>query len=77
MHRLGNLTLLTDSLNSAVSNGPWPRKRKELNKHDTLILNRRVLARSDQSEWEEGHIDARTTEIIEAVVEYLASTRRP
>ena len=68
VHRLGNLTLLTTALISKVSNAPWQRKRKELNKHDTLILNRRVLARSDQSEWEECHIDARTTEIIEAVV---------
>ena len=67
MHRLGNLTLLTTALISKVSNAPWQRKRKELNKHDTLILNRRVLARSDQPEWEECHIDA-DREIIEAVV---------
>ena len=41
IHTLGNLTLLTGKLNSAVSNGPWSgtnSKRAGLEGHDVLIL---------------------------------------
>ena len=44
VHRLGNLTLLTASLNAKVSNGPWEAKRAGLQKHDTLLLNSRLLS---------------------------------
>ena len=44
VHRLGNLTLLTKSLNSKVSNGPWASKREALRAHDTLLLNSRLLS---------------------------------
>ena len=38
LHRLGNLTLTTTKLNSSISNGSWPTKRKELNKHAVLLV---------------------------------------
>lgn len=38
LHMLGNLTLTTTQLNSSISNGSWPTKRKELNKHAVLLL---------------------------------------
>lgn len=38
LHRIGNLTLTTGKLNSSISNGSWPTKRKELNKHAVLLL---------------------------------------
>jgi len=38
MHRLGNLTLTTTKLNSSISNGSWPTKKKELNKHAVLLV---------------------------------------
>jgi hypothetical protein len=38
VHKLGNLTLTTTKLNSSVSNGSWPTKRKELTKHAVLLL---------------------------------------
>ena len=44
IHTIGNLTLLTSSLNSKVSNGAWSGdsgKRKALEAHDALFLNRR------------------------------------
>ncbi|MCA0296902.1 MAG: HNH endonuclease family protein [Actinobacteria bacterium] len=43
VHRFGNLTLLTTSLNSKVSNGPWAKKRGQLALNDALLLNRRLL----------------------------------
>lgn len=50
VHTLGNLTLLTKSLNPAVSNGPWPKKRTEILKHSALNLNRSLSEFDDWSE---------------------------
>jgi hypothetical protein len=56
IHTLGNLTLLTTKLNSKVSNAPWlgaPGKRKVLEDHDVLFLNRDLL-RTTGDIWTEG-----------------------
>jgi alkylated DNA nucleotide flippase Atl1 len=63
VHRLGNLTLLTTSLNSKVSNGPWTSKRKALREHDTLLLNSRLLSTVDGT-WDEAGVDSRTETMI-------------
>jgi hypothetical protein len=39
IHRLGNLTLVTSSLNPSLSNDPWAEKRGELAQHSALRLN--------------------------------------
>lgn len=69
VHRLGNLTLLTKSLNSSVSNGPWPTKRAAIQDHDTLLLNSRLLVATQQGTWDEQAIDARTARHIEALLQ--------
>ncbi len=38
VHRLGNLTLLTQKLNGSVSNKPWPVKSAEIKRHALLKL---------------------------------------
>ncbi|TNU77057.1 DUF4357 domain-containing protein [Miniimonas arenae] len=68
VHRLGNLTLLTTSLNSKVSNSAWSHKREALRDHDTLLLNSRLLSQSADQEWTEGLIDARSTQLIETLL---------
>jgi hypothetical protein len=60
MHTLGNLTLLTQRLNSTVSNGPFEQKRDEIAKHTMLELNRCVLQASD---WDEERIMQRGAEM--------------
>ena len=70
VHRLGNLTLLTTSLNSSVSNGPWAGpagKKAKLHQHDTFLLNRPFLT-ADTETWDETAIDRRTEEMINALV---------
>ncbi len=70
VHRLGNLTLLTGSLNASVSNGAWlgdGGKRAALRRHDVFLLNRQVIDRSEAG-WNEILIDARTNELIDAFV---------
>jgi alkylated DNA nucleotide flippase Atl1 len=67
VHRLGNLTLLTTSLNAKVSNGPWASKREALQAHDTLLLNSRLLTTCD-GPWDEDGIDARTDAMIDVLL---------
>ncbi len=76
VHRLGNLTLLTGSLNASVSNGAWlgdGGKRAALRRHDVFLLNRQVIDRSGDG-WNEELIDARTDELIDA---FLATWPAP
>jgi alkylated DNA nucleotide flippase Atl1 len=67
VHRLGNLTLLTTSLNSKVSNGPWATKRGALQAHDTLLLNSRLLCEADDV-WGEAAIGARAETLIDSLL---------
>ena len=67
VHRLGNLTLLTRSLNSKVSNGPWASKREALQAHDTLLLNSRLLSKLDGA-WDEAGIDARANAMVKVLL---------
>lgn len=68
VHRLGNLTLLTSSLNSRVSNGPWTRKRVELLKHNTMTMTGRLINQTEDRTWDEGAIDERTDELVRALL---------
>lgn len=68
VHRLGNLTLLTSSLNAKVSNGPWVAKRRELLKHNTIKLTGRLLELAQEQNWSESLIDARTSDLIDALL---------
>lgn len=56
---LGNLTLVTQPLNSSLSNGPWGDKRKGLLGHSTLFLNKDLLEHSQDHVWDEDAIYAR------------------
>ncbi|MDJ0362749.1 DUF1524 domain-containing protein [Rhodococcus sp. H29-C3] len=70
IHRLGNLTLLTQALNGKVSNGPWlgdNGKRALIDTHDVFLLNRRLRDISGQG-WTEQQIDDRTLALIECLL---------
>jgi hypothetical protein len=69
IHTIGNLTLLTGKLNSKVSNGPWlgdGGKRRGLEDHDVLFLNRKL---ADLEEWCDKSIRARTSVMADSIVE--------
>lgn len=66
IHRLGNLTLLTTSLNSTVSNSGWMSKRTHLDQHDVFLLNRGI---SGVEDWKEAVIDQRTATMTKALLE--------
>ena len=61
----GNLTILTQPLNSRVRNGPFRDKRIELQDHSLLVLNREIT----QSEsWSEAKIQQRSESLFEDAV---------
>jgi hypothetical protein len=71
VHRLGNLTLLTGSLNASVSNGAWlgdSGKRAALERHDAFLMNRQIV-KSSADGWDEVSIAQRTDELIDALLE--------
>ena len=59
IHAIGNLTLLTGSLNQAISNGPWVGKRPEILRHNSINMNR-YFQGPECNVWDEEHIDARS-----------------
>jgi hypothetical protein len=69
VHRLGNLTLVTGSLNPALANREWKAKRPELQKFSLLLLNRQLVDQHAET-WDEATIDDRSanfSEIIETL----------
>jgi hypothetical protein len=65
INRLGNLTLLTQKLNSAVSNGPWSTKRLELAQRSQLLINQHLCAHDS---WDEAKIDQRSRELANRIL---------
>ncbi|MRD73135.1 DUF262 domain-containing protein [Rhodocyclus tenuis] len=66
---IGNLTLLTQPLNSTVSNGPWAGKRQALEDHSLLVLNREV---SKHETWDEKAITARSDALFKVALQVWA-----
>lgn len=65
IHSIGNLTILSQGLNSAVSNGPWKTKKPEVLKHSLLPINQLL---QDQSEWTEDSIMERSKELFKVAL---------
>ena len=62
IHTLGNLTILTQPLNSSVSNAPWKEKRPELLKHSLLSINQ---ALHSFDVWDEDAIEKRGRTLLD------------
>ncbi len=56
VHAVGNLTLLTQKLNSDVSNGDWPTKTAALMKHATMKTTLDLLEEWGSKQWDENAI---------------------
>lgn len=67
LHTVGNLTLLTQKMNSAVSNRAWDTKRQALREHSTLLLSDRDVTSHDA--WNEQLIAERGAAIAREVEE--------
>lgn len=62
VNTLGNLTLLTSSLNSKVSNGPFSVKMPAVRAHSSLALNRDL---ADYDRWDETSVATRGAALFE------------
>lgn len=62
VHCIGNLTLLTKSLNPSVSNGPWTSKRAAIQTHSALALNSHF---HQLEQWDEEAIEMRSLALFE------------
>lgn len=70
VNRIGNLTLITQTLNSAVSNGPWlggKGKWAQFANHDVMLMNRKIRDVSKDG-WNEDRIDQRSAAVVEALI---------
>ena len=67
-HSLGNLTLLTDSLNASVSNGPFCDKRPEIAKQSKLLLNAYFQKFLNDFQWDEEAITERGKQLAATVL---------
>lgn len=63
-HTIGNLTFLTQSLNPAISNGPFKSKRREILKHSVINLNRFL---NEADSWDEVGIKARSRKLFTVI----------
>ena len=58
VHTIGNLTLVNHRLNSSLSNAAWREKRRALDEHTVLFLNKDLLAKAPPV-WDESAIAER------------------
>ena len=68
VNEIGNLTLVTQKLNSALSNEAWESKRETLRKHTTLRLNIELLDIAGEV-WDEDAILNRSAWMAKNIVE--------
>lgn len=74
LHTLGNLTLLTQPLNSAISNGPFVAKRPEITKQSLLFLNSYF---QEAASWDEDAIAKRGEFLLAAAKRVWALPASP
>jgi len=68
LHSLGNLTMLTQPLNSEVSNGPFRIKRSKIAEQSLLLLNSHFQRYSDSDHWNEATIIERSKVLADQAV---------
>jgi hypothetical protein len=68
VHELGNLTLVTQKLNSRVSNGSWATKVGHFQQVNDVLLTNDVI-QSNPATWDETAIAARTAALTESILE--------
>ena len=62
LHHFGNLTLVTGSLNSSLSNRPFSEKKSKLFQNSLLVLNREIC---DYDTWDIPQIAHRTSDLCD------------
>ena len=74
---IGNLTLVNNRLNPALSNAAWDEKRDTLRKHSVLLMNDRLLQESEGVAWDEDFIQARSRRMAKIIAEVWPGPNSP
>ena len=69
IHTIGNLTLLTQSLNPSISNGPFCKKAKEISKNSDLRINSEFRDENTSKSWDEESIEKRGERLFKSALE--------
>jgi hypothetical protein len=64
LHTFGNLTLLTQALNSAISNGAFDAKLAEIRRHSLLRINGEYIKQGKNGSWTEDDIITRGKNLL-------------
>ncbi len=67
IHTIGNLTLVTQRLNSSLSNSPWQTKRDALLEHSVMNMNNEL---SHKSSWDDASILNRSEEMAALIAKH-------
>ncbi len=68
IQQLGNLTIVTQTLNSRVSNGPWLTKRDHYLNSDDVLITKDALKLAGEDSWNEARIIARTEQMLQRIL---------
>ncbi len=69
---VGNFTLTTAKLNAKLSNNPWNEKRKTLDDHSSLFLNKTLLEGAPDV-WDEAAIEKRSGDLAKIIMQIWPS----
>ena len=72
---IGNLTLTTRKLNAKLSNSPWSEKRKTLDEHSSLFLNKTLLDGAPDV-WDEVAIEKRSSDLAKIIMQIWPSAEK-
>lgn len=68
VHLLGNLTLVTKSLNSSLSNDKWEKKKETLSERDIGFMNKRIISERP-NDWCDQDVEERTRELENVILQ--------
>jgi uncharacterized protein with ParB-like and HNH nuclease domain len=74
VHSIGNLTIVSQALNSSVSNASWEIKKPELMAASLLSINQRLVTKT---EWNEASIVARSEDLFTLALNIWSSPLSP
>lgn len=67
LHQLGNLTLVTQKLNSTINNGPWSAKREYFLNYDDVLITKDAINLARDG-WDVPVIEQRTEHLIDQIL---------
>ncbi len=77
LHTFGNLTLLTQPLNSSVSNGPFAQKRPQITLHSLLCINAELQKLPPACPWNEDTIRERGEALFQIALKIWPAPEAP